>query len=262
MADSEQGTSPLEPESGKPLSLPGRKPQAGASIKASLDALEQLLGRRFHDRSLLTRAVTHGSHVSAAKGTYERLEFLGDRVLGLVIAEVLWRRFPSEDEGLLSRRLVDLVRKETLAQIGQELGLDRFIRVSRSEEQNGGRSNPSLLCDVMEALIAALYIDGGFAAATQFIDRHWRPFIDQERKPPRDAKTALQEWAQAVGKPLPIYVEVSRSGPSHSPEFVMEVQVTGLPASQGSGNSKRKAEQAAARALLAVYAPHIPTLAP
>ncbi len=233
-----------------------------AQNAGSLEALEALLGRKFADRSLLTRAITHGSHASAAKGTYERLEFLGDRVLGLVIAEVLWRRFPGEDEGLLSRRLVDLVRKETLAQIGLELGLDRFIRVSRSEEQNGGRSNPSLLCDVMEALIAALYIDGGFAAATSFIDKHWRPFIDQERKPPRDAKTALQEWAQSKGKPLPTYAEVSRSGPSHSPEFVMEVQVQDLPASQGSGNSKRRAEQAAAKALLARHAPHIPTLAP
>lgn len=245
------------------LALNPRRAEASDAPQADrLQALEELIGHRFGDRSLMLRALTHGSHASAAKGTYERLEFLGDRVLGLVIAEVLWRKFPKEDEGLLSRRLVDLVRKETLAQIGLELGIDRFIRVSRAEESNGGRQNPSLVSDVMEALIAALYVDGGLAAATAFIDRHWRPFVDQERKPPRDAKTALQEWAQSQGKPLPIYTEIDRSGPSHSPEFVMQAQVQGLPPSRGNGNSKRRAEQAAAKALLAQYAPNIPTLDP
>lgn len=261
MAASKDSPTPQSPR--ETLGLKPRRDEAvGAPQTDKLQALEDLLGHRFGDRSLMLRALTHGSHANAAKGTYERLEFLGDRVLGLVIAEVLWRRFPKEDEGLLSRRLVDLVRKETLAQIGLELGIDRFIRVSRAEESNGGRKNPSLVCDVVEALIAALYVDGGLAAATAFIDRHWRPFVDQERKPPRDAKTALQEWAQSQGKPLPVYSEIERSGPSHSPEFVMQAQVLGLPPSRGSGNSKRRAEQAAAKALLAQHAPNIPTLDP
>ncbi len=241
---------------------PRRTEATGDGSNDRNQALEDILGHRFGDRSLVQRALTHGSHASASKGTYERLEFLGDRVLGLVIAEVLWRRFPKEDEGLLSRRLVDLVRKETLAQIGLELGIDRFVRVSRAEESNGGRKNPSLICDVVEALIAALYIDGGLSAATAFIDRHWRPFVEQERKPPRDAKTALQEWAQSQGKPLPVYTEVERSGPSHSPEFVMQAQVQGLAPARGNGNSKRRAEQAAAKALLTQHAPNIPTLDP
>lgn len=203
--------------------------------------------------SLLERALTHPS-VSVDRdhhgGDYERLEFLGDRVLGLVVAEKLFHRFPDEAEGLLARRQAKLVAKETLASVAEELGLGGFMRLAMGEEEQQGRSNPGLLSDVCEAVIAALYLDGGLPAAKQLIDRLWADRIEQDREAPSDPKTALQEWAQARGLPLPRYVEVSREGPPHDPLFTISVSVQGLPSRSGQGRSKRAAEQDAAAQLL------------
>lgn len=228
--------------------------------RGTLKQLEDLLDHKFSDENLLRHAVTHGSHLTAKHGSYERLEFLGDRVLGLEIAKTLWAKFPKENEGHLSRRFVDLVRKETLAQIGLDLGVDKFIRMSRAEEQSGGRKNPSVVSDVIEALLAALYLDAGNDKVAAFITKHWATYIDQKKRPPRDPKTALQEWAQGQGKPLPTYVELERTGPSHSPMFVMQVVVEGFEPVSASGGSKRKAEMAAAEKILAIHAPNIPTM--
>lgn len=220
----------------------------------ALARLQDRLGYRFTDKALLERALTHPS-VSAFRqhrgGDYERLEFLGDRVLALVVAEQLFQRFPQEAEGLLARRLAKLVAKETLASVAEELGLGRFMRVAMGEDEAQGRSNPALLADVCEAVIAALYLDGGLSAAKQFIDHAWSARIDEDREPPSDPKTELQEWAQARGLPLPRYSEIDRRGPPHDPVFTIAAEVAGQPPRTGRGRSKRAAEQEAAAQLLA-----------
>jgi ribonuclease III len=220
----------------------------------ALSRLQERLGYRFTDKALLERALTHPS-VSADRehrgGDYERLEFLGDRVLGLVVAELLFQRFPHEAEGPLARRLAKLVGKESLAAVADELGLGRFMRVAMGEDEQQGRTNPALLANVCEAVIAALYLDGGLPAAKQFIDDAWTPRIDEDREPPSDAKTELQEWAQARGLPLPRYSELDRRGPPHDPVFTIAAEVVGQPPQTGRGRSKRAAEQEAAAQLLA-----------
>ena len=213
--------------------------------------LEAVLGHVFADQSLLAEALTHSSHVSGARQpTYERLEFLGDRVLGLVVAEMLLEHFPGEEEGALARRYSALVMGETLARIGGGIGLSAHIIMSRAEDDAGGRNKPNLLADVLEAVIAALYLDGGLAAAAEFIKRHWRPLMNSAPTPPQDAKTALQEWAQKEGKPLPDYEPVSRAGPDHSPLFTVRARVADVQPETASGPTKRAAEQAAAKAVL------------
>lgn len=212
------------------------------------------LGHAFIRPELLTQAITHPSVVhgrAPRKATpYERLEFLGDRVLGLVVAEMLFLTFPHEPEGALARRHAALVRRETLARVAAAIGLDGVIVLSRSEEEGGGRSNPSLLADACEAVIGALYADGGFEAAKAFIRAQWTPLMAEAAGPPKDAKTALQEWAQGLGKPLPIYTTVGVEGPAHDPIFLVSVTVAGADAATGRGSSKRSAEQAAAALLL------------
>jgi ribonuclease-3 len=219
-----------------------------------LAQLQERLGYRFANGALLERALTHPS-VSADRdhrgGDYERLEFLGDRVLGLVVAEMLFVKFPQEAEGLLARRQAKLVSRETLASVAEDLGLGRFMRVAMGEDEQQGRSNPGLLSDVCEAVIAALYLDGGLAAAKQFIDAAWTARIEEDREPPSDPKTELQEWAQARGLPLPRYSELDRRGPPHDPVFTIAAEVTGQPRQVGRGRSKRAAEQDAAAQLLA-----------
>jgi len=233
----------------------GTQPHSNGSRDSALSQLQERLGHRFADPVLLERALTHPS-VSADRehrgGDYERLEFLGDRVLGLVVAERLFHRFPHEAEGLLARRLAKLVGKETLASVAEDLGLGGFMRLAMGEDERQGRSNPGLLSDVCEAVIAALYLDGGLPAAKQLIDRFWTQRIEFDREAPSDAKTELQEWAQARGLPLPRYTEIDRTGPPHDPLFTIAVDVEGQPRQAGSGRSKRAAEQDAATRLLAL----------
>lgn len=219
--------------------------------------LAEVLGYRFADPTLLQQAFTHSSAFGAAASrrrglSYERLEFLGDRVLGLIIAEMLYHAFPEESEGALARRLAELARKESIARVAVSLDLGRHLVISRGEEEGGGRKNPSLLADVCEAVIGAMYLEGGLAPAKAFVELHWQPLLAHDTRPPKDAKTALQEWAQGAGLPLPVYRIRSSEGPPHDPVFEVEVTVDGRPPEVGSGRSRRAAEQAAAAALLAV----------
>jgi ribonuclease III len=217
-------------------------------------ALEERIGYRFKDGALLDCALTHISALKGARnraGSYQRLEFLGDHVLGLVISDVLFRAFPKADEGELSRRLADLVRKETCAEIAGTIELGAAIKLGSSEANAGGRKRPAILADVCEALIGAVYLDGGYPAAEGLVERLWQVRIQAKAQPLRDSKTVLQEWAQARGLPTPAYREVARTGPDHSPEFRVAVQLPNFAPAEGSGRSKRAAEQAAAAAMLA-----------
>ena len=216
-----------------------------------LAALGEALGHRFADPGLLEQAVTHASLPGGARsGDYERLEFLGDRVLGLVVADLLYRRFPGESEGPLAKRFAALVSGECLARVAASIGLGRHLRLSRGEEETGGRANAGLLADCCEAVIGALYLDGGLPAAAAFIARHWEGLIEADLAPPQDPRTALQEWAQARGLKLPAYETVQEEGPPHDPTFVVRVAVEGFPPAEGSARSKRAAATAAAGALL------------
>jgi ribonuclease-3 len=226
-----------------------------------------LLGYAFARPELLTDALTHPSALSSPgrqarrrsrkaksgagrRGGYERLEFLGDRVLGLVIADLLWRRFEHEPEGDLTRRLTHLVRRDALARVATMIGLDRHLLLSPSEAAAGAARNPGILADVLEAVIAAIYLDGGFAAAVAFIERFWEPLLSEMEAPPSDPKTTLQEWAQGRKLPLPDYRLVATSGPDHAPQFTVAVQVKGHDEASATASSKRAAETGAAAALL------------
>lgn len=217
----------------------------------SFDPLFEALGHRFISLPLLEEALTHPS-VSSAKLTpsYQRLEFFGDRVLGLVIAQMLFQDFPEDNEGALSRRLTSLVRRETLAQVAQKVGLDSYVRVVGSELRAKGRQRESILADCCEAVIAALYIDGGLEVTEAFIYRYWHPILEHVNTDLKDPKSLLQEWAQRGGKPIPEYVIIETHGAHHRPTFVLEVRVEGVEAVQGKGASKREAAQVAAKAML------------
>lgn len=221
---------------------------------ASLAPLEEALGHHFAKSDLLIEALTHPSAVrrrGIAKRGYERLEFLGDRVLGLIVAELLWRRFPTEAEGEMTRRHTHLVRRDALAEVAQAVGLGAQIIVSAGEDAAGVRENQSVLADVCEAVIAALYLDGGLAAARRFVEKRWEARLSALGEPPRDPKTTLQEWVQARGLPLPAYRTVATEGPAHRRRFTVTVNVEGLGPATASGTSKRAAETAAAAAALA-----------
>jgi len=211
--------------------------------------LEVRLKHRFQDRTLLEQALTHGS-AGGGPRSYERLEFLGDRVLSLVIAHLLFEHYPTEPEGALARRHTALVRGETLARVARDLGLPSLMRLSRGEDDLGGRDNPALLADVCEAILGALYLEAGYTATETFIRTTWAPLMEENLAPPKDAKTALQEWAQGRGLPLPVYETVSTSGPAHAPTFTMAARVEGHEAASGDGPSKRQAEQRAATLLM------------
>ena len=219
------------------------------------EPLPAVLEHAFRDPGLLEEALTHGSAMGARGGDYQRLEFLGDRVLALVIAELLYKTYPQENEGKLALRYVALVRREALAEVAAKIGLGDHFILSHSEAESGGRKNPSLLADVCEAVIAALYLDGGLAPAAAFINRHWRPLMAREENPPTDAKTSLQEWLQGRGLPLPVYRIVGRTGPDHAPQFTIEVAAGNAPPVNGRGLSRRAAEQQAAAAILALLEP-------
>jgi ribonuclease III len=215
---------------------------------------EEALGHRFTDRDLLIEALTHPSAVrrrGMARRGYERLEFLGDRVLGLIVAELLWRRFPIEAEGELTRRHTHLVRRDALAEVARAVGLGARLILSPGKDAESLRENSSVLADVCEAVIAALYVDGGLPAARRFVEERWDARLTALSEPPRDPKTTLQEWAQARGRPLPAYRTVATEGPSHRRRFTVTVNVEGLDPATASGSSKRAAETAAAAAALA-----------
>ena len=218
---------------------------------ASSDDLAVRLGHGFARPELLREALTHPSAAGPRHPSYERLEFLGDRVLDLVVAALLLRRFPDEPEGLISRRHSALVRAETLTRVARAIGLGAHIVLPRGEEASGLRDRDSVLADAMEAVIAALWLDGGDAAARRFIEARWQPLVDEDAQPPIPAKMALQEWAQGRALPVPAYRETGRTGPDHAPLFTVEVAVVGEAPAEGSGSSKRAAEDAAAQALLA-----------
>ena len=217
-------------------------------------SISEKLGYRFQDEALLKRALTHAGADSARSN--ERLEFLGDRVLALVVAQTLYERYPSEDEGALTRRLHALVRWEACAKVGEEIGLWEYLILTRAEA-SGGRGRGPIVGSALEAVIAAIYLDGGIEAARIFIARWWEAMFADVSADTRDAKTRLQEWAQARGRDsaAPVYSLKSQAGPDHAPLFVVEAKVTGFDAVTGEGGSKRQAEQDAAAKLLAIVAP-------
>ena len=214
------------------------------------DDLKQALGHEFASAALLEQALTHRSIALNGRSSYERLEFLGDRVLGFTVADLLLDAYPNEAEGPLAKRHADLVRRETLADVAREADIGRHILMSRGEVDSGGQENDAILSDVCEALIAAMYRDGGVEVAQQFIARYWTDRVNAPPRPPEDAKTILQELAQGKGLPLPVYRIVEREGPDHAPVFTVTVSVEGWEVAEGSGTSKRAAERAAAEALL------------
>lgn len=228
-----------------------------------IKALHQLaaeLQYEFKNVELLQEALTHPSisgirrkkraKASKAVRQYERLEFLGDRVLGLVIADWLIGYFPEEQEGDLAKRHTALVQAKALQDVAEKIHLGDYIVMSAGEEVGGGRTNPSILADCAEAIIGAMYRDGGLAPAQKFIRHCWQDLIDLEQAPPQDPKTQLQEFVQAKMKALPIYQVVSQSGPQHEPEFCVEVSFPDSPKIIGKGGSKREAEKQAAREML------------
>ena len=219
-----------------------------------LAALEEKLGHRFADPALLKRALTHASAASTLSN--ERLEFLGDRVLGLVVAETLHARYPHESEGPLTVRLHALVRAEACAKVAEAVELPAYVHLA-GPGFDSPRARAAILSDVCEAVIAALYLDGGMAASRAFIGRHWAEMFDDPSlgAEMRDAKTRLQEWAQGRGLPPPTYRETGRIGPAHAPHFVIEASVEGMAPETGEGGSKREAEQDAAAKLLARATP-------
>lgn len=215
--------------------------------------LDARLGYRFRSRDLLKKALTHAS-VRQAPGKRrdnERLEFLGDRVLGLAIAELLWEVYPSADEGELARHYNRLVRGRTCAAIARELDLGPLLVLSEAEADSGGRGKETILADACEAVLGAVFLEAGYDAARQVVRTLWGPRVGASAADATDAKSLLQEWAQGQGLDLPAYVEVDRQGPDHAPRFTAEVRIRGRKPARGEGASKRAAEQAAACAMLA-----------
>lgn len=218
-------------------------------------ALEDKIGHHFADKALLERALTHISAVTGGpqnrSGSYQRLEFLGDHVLGLVISEMLYGAYPRANEGELSRRLADLVRKETCAEVAKAMDLGPSLKLGASESQAGGRLRVTILADACEALIGAVFLDGGYQAVCGVVDRFWKDRMLHPLRPLHDAKSRLQEWAHARGLPTPAYNELARTGPDHRSQFRMAVVLPDRQPAEGTGSSKRAAEQAAAAAMLA-----------
>lgn len=246
-------TKPVATPGAKPATKPAAaKPRVGKKRIAAASALEKVIGYQFKDRDLLDRSLTHISAVSGGNrgNSYQRLEFLGDHVLGLIISDMLYRAFPKGDEGELSRRLADLVRREACADVARAIELGEAIRLGASENSAGGRNRIAILADVCEALVGAVFLDGGYDAAVALVEKLWGDRMRTPVRPLRDPKTMLQEWAQARGLPTPAYREVARTGPHHSPVFRIAVTLPNREPAEGIGRSKRSAEQAAAAALL------------
>lgn len=219
-------------------------------LARELEAFCERLGHRFAQPELITRALTHASLSSATRPDNQRLEFLGDRVLGLVMAEAMLAQDEAATEGQLAPRFNALVRKETCAEVAREIDLGAVLRLGKSEMSTGGRRKTALLGDAMEAVIAAVYLDGGFDAARAVILRLWGARVTSVAEDARDPKTALQEWAQARGMAPPSYREIAREGPDHAPVFRVEARLADGQAATAEGRVKRQAEQSAAQALL------------
>jgi ribonuclease-3 len=217
----------------------------------NLPQLQTKLGYEFTDSVYIVRALTHSSaHASSSGLDYERLEFLGDRVVNLVVADLLFTKFRTEKEGALAKRHTALVRTETLADIAIELSLGDFVQLSDAERRAGGAENKNILADLTEAVTAAIYLDGGFDAAKSFVEQALGSRLQDMVEPPRDSKTALQEWSQAQGLGLPVYDIVGQDGPDHAPDFTVRLIVEGYDAVDATSNSKKKAEKDAARRFL------------
>jgi ribonuclease-3 len=237
----------LGTEKSTPAARPKRKRRA-----RSVSVVEDRIGYRFADKALLECALTHVSALASRpnrSGNYQRLEFLGDHVLGLAVSDLLFKKFPRASEGELSKRLADLVRRETCASVARSLDLGASLRLGASEAQAAGRERTAILADVCEALVGAVYLDAGYARALQLVEALWGERMST-KQPVRDPKTALQEWAQGRGLPTPSYKEVGRTWPQHGPEFRVAVALPGRVPTEGVGPSKRAAEQAAAAAML------------
>ncbi|MCC7037413.1 MAG: ribonuclease III [Alphaproteobacteria bacterium] len=213
-------------------------------------ALEAEIGYKFKNGVLLDMALTHSS-LPKSQHNNERLEFLGDRVLGLAIAELLYKTFPNEREGDLAKRLTAVVQQAALAEVAEGLKLSNYVRLSVGEIKAGGSKKDAIMSDAVEALIGAIYLDGGYDPASRFVRARWEPMLATFNVPPEDAKTRLQEWAQSRGLPLPEYVVIARAGEDHKPQFDVEVRVKGLESLTASSTSKRGAEKAAAAKMLA-----------
>jgi ribonuclease-3 len=251
----ETKTAPARPAPAltKPAPAPAKKrpPRGARKRTVAATALEKTIGHKFKDLDLLDRSLTHISVSGGNRAnSYQRLEFLGDHVLGLIISDMLFRAFPKADEGELSRRLADLVRREACADVARAIELGEAIRLGSSESNAGGRARTAILADVCEALVGAVYLDGGYDAAAKLVEKLWGERMRAPVRPLRDPKTILQEWAQARGLPTPSYREVERTGPHHDPEFRISVALRDHEPAEGIGRSKRSAEQAAAAALL------------
>lgn len=219
-------------------------------LSTELAEFSKRLGYTFNQAELLIRALTHPSMSSPNRANNQRLEFLGDRVLGLVMSEALFSKDKTATEGVLAPRYNALVRKETCAEVAKSIDLGTVLKLGRSEQKSGGRRKDALLADALEAVIAAVYLDGGFEPARRLVLALWGDRIDQVEDDARDPKTSLQEWAQARGQNPPRYSEVSRDGPDHQPTFTIQVALESGQTEQATAGSKRLAEQAAAKALL------------
>ena len=222
--------------------------RSGWNLRRKMQDLQQLISYNFRNISLLEQALTHPS--LAKQKNNQRLEFLGDGVVGLVVAKIVYDLFPNEQEGELARRQASLIRGETLAGIAREIGLGDALKLATSELQGGGRNSNSNLEDALEALIGAIYLDGGLVAVENFMLPRWKALAQTAISAPKDAKTALQEWAQGRGLPLPSYQLIATTGSAHAPIFTIEVSVQGFSPASSSASSKRAAEQAAAEILL------------
>src|SRR5258707_4886172 len=233
-----QGESP-QPDAGREAAA--RKKGGKVSAKAWAAAIEVRIGHKFGDPNLLATAFTHVSALKPARNraeSYQRLEFLGDHVLGLIVSDMLYRAFPNADEGELSKRLADLVRKESCADVAKSLGLVDDIKLGQVGASASARLRKSVLGDICEAVIGAIFLDGGYGAAAQFVERNWTERMRKLRRPPRDPKTVLQEWAQSKGMPTPVYREVERTGPHHDPQFRVALELPGLAPADGLGGNK------------------------
>ena len=219
-------------------------------LSGELTAFSQRLGHRFASPDLLVRSLTHASISSATRPDNQRLEFLGDRVLNLIIAEALFQQDPEASEGQLAPRYNTLIRKETCAEIAREIDLGAVMKLGRSEMKTGGRKKVAMLGDAMEAVIAAIYLDAGLEAARSVVLTLWGARIETVETDARDPKSALQEWAQARGLAPPDYIEVARTGPDHAPLFTIEVSLASGETARAQAASKRNAERDAANALL------------
>ncbi len=233
--------------------IQGYRPcEARKITMAEIAQLEKIIGHEFKDKKLLETALTHSS--TGTRHNYERLEFLGDRVLGLVVSETLYQKFPKEPEGHLAKRLAALVQGSFLAQISREIDLGPYIMFSDAEAASGGPENENILADVFESVIGALYLDSNYETCRNLIQKLWGDRFDILKKPPQHPKTKLQEWAQSKNLPLPHYKIVGQSGPDHAPVFELSLTVDGFSDIIAHGPSRQEAEKRAAQAFIEQYA--------